>query len=86
MQASLAHAKNANTKKVNAKNNSEYIIHQGDVLDVSVWGDETLAKVIRVLPDGYISFPLVGHVKVSWSCEGCWFFIIRSSSAPCKKT
>lgn len=66
MQVSFAHAKNPNTKKVNTnKNSGEYIIHQGDVLDVSVWGDETLAKVIRVLPDGYISFPLVGHVKVA---------------------
>ena len=42
-----------------------YKIHQGDVLDVSVWGDETLAKVIRVLPDGSISFPLAGNLFVA---------------------
>ena len=42
-----------------------YKIRQGDVLDVSVWGDETLLKVIRVLPDGSISFPLAGHVPVA---------------------
>lgn len=34
-------------------------------MDVSVWGDETLAKVIRVLPDGNISFPLAGSIHVS---------------------
>lgn len=44
---------------------SHYKIRQGDVLDVSVWGDDTLAKVIRVLPDGRISFPLAGHVSVA---------------------
>ena len=42
-----------------------YQIRQGDVLDVSVWGDDTLKKVIRVLPDGSISFPLAGQVSVA---------------------
>jgi len=42
-----------------------YQIRQGDVLDVSVWGDESLNKVIRVLPDGSISFPLAGQISVA---------------------
>jgi len=42
-----------------------YQIRQGDVLDVSVWGDATLQKVIRVLPDGSISFPLAGQISVA---------------------
>jgi len=42
-----------------------YQIRQGDVLDVSVWGDDTLQKVIRVLPDGKISFPLAGQIDVA---------------------
>lgn len=42
-----------------------YQIRQGDVLDVSVWGDDTLKKVIRVLPDGSISFPLAGQINVA---------------------
>jgi len=42
-----------------------YQIRQGDVLDVSVWGDDTLKKVIRVLPDGSISFPLAGQIQVA---------------------
>lgn len=50
---------------VSAYDSSHYKIHQGDVLDVSVWGDETLAKVIRVLPDGSISFPLAGYIMVA---------------------
>ena len=48
-----------------AYDSSHYKIRQGDVLDVSVWGDETLAKVIRVLPDGNISFPLAGNILVA---------------------
>ena len=50
---------------VSAYDSTHYKINQGDVLDVSVWGDETLAKVIRVLPDGSISFPLAGYVMVA---------------------
>jgi len=42
-----------------------YQIRQGDVLDVSVWGDDTLKKVIRVLPDGSISFPLAGQISAA---------------------
>ncbi len=48
-----------------AYDSSHYKIHQGDVLDISVWGDDTLAKVIRVLPDGNISFPLAGNILVA---------------------
>ncbi len=48
-----------------AYDSTHYKIRQGDVLDVSVWGDETLTKEIRVLPDGNISFPLAGSVIVA---------------------
>lgn len=50
---------------LSAYETTDYKIRQGDVLDVSVWGDDTLVKVIRVLPDGSISFPLVGQVLVA---------------------
>lgn len=39
-----------------------YRIGSGDILDISVWKDEALTKLIPVLPDGTISFPLVGKV------------------------
>ena len=48
-----------------AEDTGHYKIRQGDVLDVSVWGDKTLNKEIRVLPDGSISFPLAGQVAVA---------------------
>jgi polysaccharide export outer membrane protein len=40
----------------------DYIIGPGDVLDISVWKVEELTKMVTVLPDGRIAFPLVGQV------------------------
>jgi polysaccharide export outer membrane protein len=37
-----------------------YIIGPGDILDISNWKDESLTKSVVVLPDGKISFPLIG--------------------------
>ena len=42
-----------------------YRLHQGDALFVSVWGEDTLQKEVRVLPDGSITFPLAGRVDVA---------------------
>jgi polysaccharide export outer membrane protein len=39
-----------------------YLIGPGDVIDISVWKDETLTKSVVVLPDSRISFPLIGEV------------------------
>ena len=43
----------------------EYVIGPGDILDVSVWKEEALTKSVVVLPDGMISFPLIGEVKAA---------------------
>lgn len=49
-----------------SKENSEnYIIGPGDLLDISVWKDESLTRTAVVLPDGRISFPLVGQVMAA---------------------
>jgi polysaccharide export outer membrane protein len=40
-----------------------YLIGPGDVLSISVWKDEALTKDVVVLPDGVISFPLIGLLK-----------------------
>lgn len=42
-----------------------YIIGPGDVLDISVWKDETLTRLAIVRPDGFISFPLLGEIRAS---------------------
>lgn len=48
-----------------AESNAAYKLNQGDILLISVWGDETLKKEVKVLPDGSISFPLAGRIEVA---------------------
>jgi polysaccharide export outer membrane protein len=43
----------------------DYLLGPGDVIDVSVWKDEALTKSLVVLPDGKISFPLIGEIKAA---------------------
>ncbi|PCJ30892.1 MAG: sugar transporter [Gammaproteobacteria bacterium] len=40
-----------------------YLLNAGDVLEISVWNEETLQKEVTVLPDGLISFPLAGELQ-----------------------
>lgn len=44
---------------------SKYYIGPEDVLDISVWRNKDLSKVVVVRPDGRISLPLIGDVQVS---------------------
>lgn len=44
--------------------NDNYLLKHGDRLQISVWKDEALDREARVLPDGSISFPLVGRILV----------------------
>lgn len=41
----------------------KYLLNAGDVLDVSVWKEDTLLKTVVILPDGKISFPLAGELQ-----------------------
>jgi polysaccharide export outer membrane protein len=41
-----------------------YKLKAGDSLNISVWGEETLQKDTKVLPDGSITFPLAGRIEV----------------------
>lgn len=43
---------------------TEYQVGPEDVLEIRVWGDEELSKVVAVRPDGKISLPLVGDLPV----------------------
>ena len=43
-----------------------YRVNRGDVIGISVWREEALQSAeILVRPDGYISFPLVGNLRVA---------------------
>ena len=43
----------------------EYRLGVGDVLNISVWRDDALTRQLTILPDGSISFPLVGRCRAS---------------------
>ena len=43
----------------------EYLIGPEDVLEVSVWKNAELSKVVIVRPDGMISLPLTGDIKAA---------------------
>ncbi|MGD0959163.1 MAG: polysaccharide biosynthesis/export family protein [Methylomonas sp.] len=42
-----------------------YQINPGDMLEISVWNEDALHGEMRVLPDGTISFPLVGNITAA---------------------
>jgi polysaccharide biosynthesis/export protein len=44
---------------------ADYRIGNGDVLQISVWGEPELTKTVTVRPDGKISLPLIDEVHVS---------------------
>jgi polysaccharide export outer membrane protein len=43
---------------------TSYTISPGDVLQISVWKEESLDREAVVLPDGKVNFPLVGSITV----------------------
>lgn len=42
-----------------------YLLNPGDILEISLWKEETMRRQVVVLPDGTISYPLAGHVHVT---------------------
>ncbi len=44
---------------------AEYRVGPGDVLEITVFEEKELNRVVRVSADGFIAFPLVGKVKVA---------------------
>jgi polysaccharide export outer membrane protein len=53
------------TAGVAAANSSTYLIHAGDQLAVSVYGESALTQNVTVLPDGCVNLPLAGKVRVA---------------------
>ena len=43
---------------------TSYIVGPGDVLEISVWKDDSLSRSVIVPPDGVLSFPLIGDISV----------------------
>jgi len=44
---------------------SSYRVGAEDVLEISVWREDTLKKEVLVRPDGGISYPLIGEVQAA---------------------
>jgi polysaccharide export outer membrane protein len=44
-------------------NDGPFRIGREDVLDIAVWRDGDLSRVLPVRPDGFISIPILGDVK-----------------------
>ncbi|MCP4275475.1 MAG: polysaccharide export protein [Gammaproteobacteria bacterium] len=42
----------------------DYSLQPGDILEISVWKEPDLQREVLVRPDGGISFPLVGNIRV----------------------
>lgn len=55
-------ADSADAQQPGAAPTAHYRINPGDELEIFVWGEERLQRVVRVLPDGTFAFPLVGQV------------------------
>lgn len=41
----------------------DFVIRSGDVLQITVWKEEGMDREVVVLPDGTITFPLIGTVQ-----------------------
>ncbi len=50
---------------VPAAGDADYRIGPGDVLNIDVWKDQALTRLLTVLPDGKISYPLVGELSAA---------------------
>jgi len=42
-----------------------YRVNSGDQLEISVWREDELQREVMVLPDGTMSFPLIGTIKAA---------------------
>lgn len=48
----------------------DYVVGPGDQLGISVWRDDMLTKTVLVLPDGKITYPLIGEMVVGGKSLG----------------
>jgi polysaccharide export outer membrane protein len=53
-----------------AVSSSDYVLHAGDQLAISVFGEPSLTQNATVLPDGTITYPLVGRIDIGHKTLG----------------
>lgn len=59
MLVAVAHAETTELQSGSA----QYHLQEGDVLEISVWKEEGLARESMIAPDGTVAFPLIGQVR-----------------------
>jgi Periplasmic protein involved in polysaccharide export len=47
------------------KGSSEYLLQAGDLVDIQVYKEDDMSRTLRISTQGYISFPLIGNIKIS---------------------
>src|SRR5579863_3199606 len=60
-----APASPTDAKAVSAAKGLAYVIGPEDVLDVTVWKEPDMSRVVPVRPDGQISLPLINDVQAA---------------------
>jgi len=55
----------ADARSLAFESGGSYLLQPGDVVEISVWKEENLKKELLVRPDGGLSFPLAGELKVA---------------------
>lgn len=61
-------AKNQQTEKASKaelQSDPEYVIGADDILEISVWKNPDLSKVVTVRPDGMVTLPLIGDMRAA---------------------
>jgi polysaccharide export outer membrane protein len=59
-----------------------YRINPGDELEIMVWGDTRLERVVRVLPDGSFAFPLAGQIVAAGMLPSDLERVLRAALQP----
>jgi polysaccharide export outer membrane protein len=52
----------ANAEAQDATDTSHYLIGPNDILNIYVWREDELTQDVTVMPDGRITFPLIGEI------------------------
>lgn len=64
-----------------AREDVQYLINAGDELDIMVWGEERMQRLVRVGPDGSFSVPLAGRIMAAGNTTGAVSEAIRGQLA-----
>lgn len=51
--------------KAELQSDPEYVIGTDDILEISVWKNPDLSKVVTVRPDGMVTLPLIGDLRAA---------------------